>query len=556
MLELDAAEVAAAMAELQGPPLEVDDLGALMSSYLSAITADQRGEHDVASEFYRQILDQDPIHLGARERAFSLFLSQGNIEGALSLMKGRDDVDDVSGQPMYLLTDFYYQASKGNMTAAYKALDEAEEKSPQMMLLQLARAYMDVHNGKPVEDALAAMSVQEAPPYLVAFKYYHMGRLYESVGQTDKALEAYTSGSLVDGSSLFIAMALGALHERAGHVDKALKVYDNFLRLNPDSAWLESTYQRINQGKAPPPAETSLGAGLASLVFDFGTIMVSQQVFVTAKQFFQLALLVDPNHTFAQFYVGLLNEQSGNMDQAIVYYQGIPEGAAAYLSAQIRIAESIYADGNKKGALNLLTQLLKKHPKVDILRRWAAQMDFDMGNFAEAIEQYDAILADVTTPERKHAMLFFSRGASHERLQQFDAASKDLEQALAFLPDNPMVLNYLGYMWADMDKNIEQAYAYIRRAIELRPEDGAIVDSLGWAYYKKGDYEKAVKYLEQATSLVPEDATVNAHLGDVYEKLGRMDEAYTQWQRALELGPDREDERKALEKKLSKQPKR
>ncbi|MBI1363547.1 MAG: tetratricopeptide repeat protein [Proteobacteria bacterium] len=549
-LELNDEDVAAAMQEVQGPPLEVDDLAGLMSSYLSAIIADTRGDDDVASGYYRQILKQDPIHTPVRERAFSLSLAEGDITGALALVPDDGSMVDVSGQPMVQLTRFYKAVADGKMDKAYKSLDAAEATSPQLLLLQLARAYLDLNSGKTVAEAMETVRGAEISSYLVAFKYYHLGRLYESAGQVDDALVAYRNGQMVDPSSLFLTLALGELYERRGQVDKALEVYDSFSSLNPDTSWLDSAYERIHAGKAPPPADTSLQAGLAHLVFDFGTIMVGQQVFLTAQQFFQLAVLVDPKHEFANFYLGLLNEQAGRMDQAIVYYQKIPAGSPPYLSAQIRVAESIYADKNKAGAINQLKQLLKEYPHATALHRALAQMYYDMEDYKKAIEQYDIILKDVTVPEKRHAMLFFSRGASHERLRQFDQATADLEKALALLPDNPMILNYLGYMWADIDRNLEQAYGYIKRAIELRPDDGAIVDSLGWAYYKKGDYDTAVKYLEQATSLLPNDPTINAHLGDVYDKLGRADEARTQWHRALTIGPDRPEERRELEKKL------
>jgi tetratricopeptide (TPR) repeat protein len=549
-LEVTDAEVQAALRALQGPPLVVDDLAGLVSSYLSALTAERLGDTQLATAFYQDILKHDPENAAARERAFALLLAQGEVDAALRLADTATSIDTVSGQPMVQLTRFYKAVADNSMDEAEIFLTAAEITSPQMILLQLARAYIDVNKGMDVMEAVATLRNSEISPYLAAFKYYHLGRLYESQGLLDDALVAYRNGNMVDPSSLLITLALGEFYERREQPDKAREVYDYFVSLNPDSAWVGPAYDRMRAGKMPPPVDTSLGAGLAHVVFDFGTIMVSQQLFLTAQQFFQLARLVNPEHALTHFYLGLLSEQDGQSDQAIAYYNRIPEGTAPFLSAQIRIAEALYAGKDRKNAVSRLERLLAKHGSADILHRALAQMHFDMGDFKKAIKHYDVLLKDVTTPERRHGLLFFSRGASYERLRKFDDASRDLEQALILLPDNAMVLNYLGYMWADIDRNLELAYKYIRRAVELRPNDGAIVDSLGWAYYKKGNYEAAVKYLEQATTLLPSDPTINAHLGDVYEKLGRMDEARTQWRRALEFGPEREEERKELKRKL------
>jgi len=135
--------------------------------------------------------------------------------------------------------------------------------------------------------------------------------------------------------------------------------------------------------------------------------------------------------------------------------------------------------------------------------------------------------------------IYFARGVSYERLGKWDLAEKDLKKALEIQPDQPDVLNYLGYTWIDMGKNIEQGIKMVKNAYELKPEDSHILDSVGWGYYKLGDYEGALKFLEAAITQLPYDATVNEHLGDVYWQIGRKTEAKYQWQRALDNEPEK-----------------
>ncbi len=130
------------------------------------------------------------------------------------------------------------------------------------------------------------------------------------------------------------------------------------------------------------------------------------------------------------------------------------------------------------------------------------------------------------------------RGIAYERLKEWPKAEPNFRKALELFPDQPQVMNYLGYSWVDMNTNLKEALAMIQKAVDLRPSDGYIVDSLGWAYYRLGRYDDAVRELERAVSLKPEDPVLNDHLGDAYWRVGRKLEATYQWRQARDLKPD------------------
>jgi Flp pilus assembly protein TadD len=169
--------------------------------------------------------------------------------------------------------------------------------------------------------------------------------------------------------------------------------------------------------------------------------------------------------------------------------------------------------------------------------------------FLEAIGAYDRAIARIKTPGPTDWIVFYDRGICYERSRQWGKAEADFKHALALAPDQPFVLNYLGYSWADMGENLTQARAMIDRAVQHRPNDGAIVDSLGWVMLRQGEVTDAVRTLERAVELDPEDASINGHLGDAYWAAGRKLEAVYQWRRALTFHPEPDDAAK-LEAKL------
>ncbi|MFL1461931.1 tetratricopeptide repeat protein [Roseococcus sp. DSY-14] len=201
----------------------------------------------------------------------------------------------------------------------------------------------------------------------------------------------------------------------------------------------------------------------------------------------------------------------------------------------------------------LLRELIAAQPDLpqprmrlgDILRR--------RERFAEAAEAYDAAIARLGTPRAQDWPLFYARGIARERSGNWPGAEADLLRALELAPEQPYVLNYLGYTWADMGLNLARARAMLERAVELRPQDGNIADSLGWALFRLGDLPGALEWLEKAVELEPRNSTVNDHLGDAYWAAGREAEARFQWRRALGMEPD-EAETARLDAKLRGDP--
>ena len=243
-------------------------------------------------------------------------------------------------------------------------------------------------------------------------------------------------------------------------------------------------------------------------------------------------------------------EGLGRYDDAIAMYAGVPESSPHFESARIQMAQNEDRAGRTEAAIEGLRQYIAKYPG----RSGQAQISLadtlrSHERYDEAVTEYDKVIAGLGAPKPYHWPMLYARGITLERAGNWPHAERDLLHALELEPDQPNVLNYLAYSWIDKGLNIQRAKTMIESAAKQRPEDGAIIDSLGWIQYRIGEYSNAVETLENAISLLPQDAVINDHLGDAYWQVGRRLEAQFQWQRALSFDPEPEIKR-VIEKKL------
>ena len=242
----------------------------------------------------------------------------------------------------------------------------------------------------------------------------------------------------------------------------------------------------------------------------------------------------------------------GYNELAEPYLHRVAAGSPDYIASRTELAWLIYADDPRQ-ALKEARELASKYPNsfaaMTLLADMLAANHLDF----EAEANYHALikLAEVAKWSPTEIWpLYFGRGGARERLGRWPEALADLRLAKAAAPNQPNVLNYLGYAMADRGENLDEAVTMLRNAMRLRPGSGAILDSYGWALYKSGRFEEAATVLERAASLAPNLAEVADHLGDVYWRTGRKEEARLEWQRALTLKPT-DEQTKALETKLA-----
>ncbi len=234
---------------------------------------------------------------------------------------------------------------------------------------------------------------------------------------------------------------------------------------------------------------------------------------------------------------------------AVNTYERIPASSPLKRSAEIQSALDLDALDRTDEAKKQLQRLIAANPDSRDAMLALGSILRERKQYAECAEAYDKAIGTIPKLERQNWTLLYFRGICYERSKQWPKAEADLKKALELYPDQPHVLNYLGYSWVDQGINLDEGVSMIKRSVEQRPDDGYIVDSLGWAYYRLGNYEEAVKQLDKAVELKPTDPTINDHLGDAYWRVGRTLEAKFQWAHARDLKPEPDDLAK-IEQKL------
>lgn len=337
----------------------------------------------------------------------------------------------------------------------------------------------------------------------------------------------------------------------------AVRDFQTRAGLDADGIVDAKTLAKLNDGDVPTQAKqggtipllvSNAQAGAAEALYGLGASLGRRGGEDLGLVYLQLALHLSPNHELALLSLADLYEAMKKPAMAIKIYERIPQSSVLYRNAAIQWAADLDALEKSDEAQKRLEDILKADPKD--LEATLALGNLLRGHkkFAECADVYSKAIDLIGKPEKANWTVFYFRGICFERAKQWQKAEADLKKALELFPDQPHVLNYLGYSWIDQGVNLDEGMAMIKKAVAQRPDDGYIVDSLGWAYYRIGNYEEATKELERAIGLKPEDPTINDHLGDAYWRVGRKLEATFQWNHARDLKPDPEELPKILEK--------
>jgi tetratricopeptide (TPR) repeat protein len=341
----------------------------------------------------------------------------------------------------------------------------------------------------------------------------------------------------------------GNFFERSGDLDRAREVYRSFLERNPNSLLAIAALQRVDAGGVPESEVANAAEGVAEALFNLASLLSKERAEEVALIHAHLALRLKPDFTVARILIGEILQGQDRSREAIAAYRAVPGDSPFSWMVRLRIAEELERLDATEEAVAELEGLAELRPdRFEPLFR-LGNMLRAKERFEEAAAAYDRAIERVAEPRREHWTMFYFRGIARERTENWALAEADFLQALDLEPEQPFVMNYLAYSWIEKKLHLDRAKGMLVRAVELRPDDGYIVDSLGWVYFRLGEYSKGVTYLERAVELRPQDPVINDHLGDAYWRVGRHQEARFQWRRALSLGPEAADA-PLIEKKI------
>ena len=410
-----------------------------------------------------------------------------------------------------------------------------------VLLDGLVTAWAELGAGRMTE-ALAAFDAVTASPGLGAFGLYHKALALASVGDfegADEILSGRAAGTIerVRRGTVAHVQILSQLERNAD----AIALLDETFGPQGDPA-AEALRARLVAGETLPfDIALSPTDGLAEVFFTLASALNGEATDTYTLVYTRVAGYLRPGHVDAALMTAGLLSAQGQYDLATETYALIPADDPAFHIAEIGLANALEAGGRTDEAIAVLQALAKNESRIVLVQLALGDTLRRAERFAESVPAYDAALALIPVPDRRHWIVFFNRGISHERSGAWPLAEADLRQALVLEPGQPEVLNYLGYSFVDRNENLTEALGMIEQAVAARPDSGYIIDSLAWAYFRQGRYTDAVVPMERASLLEPVDPVVTDHLGDVYWAVGRKLEAQFQWRRALSFEPLEKD---------------
>ncbi|HET6972278.1 MAG TPA: tetratricopeptide repeat protein [Phenylobacterium sp.] len=509
--------------------------------FLAGSAALNQGHNGDAAKFLDIARSQSGGDAAVAERAFNAALMSGDIDKAAQLAPDGPEASEP-GRRLGRLTKVVAALVDGKGKAAKETLGNDGIGFPHRPAATLLAPWVAAAAGD-VETSLVRPQLR-GDAGVDYFGQIGQAYLYERAKRFDEAETDFKAVTASETPSDIAISAYGGFLERRGRKPEAVALYAAALKRNPANLAIKAAKARAEAGKAAPPAP-SIREGAAFALLAPAATMISAKQDQIGLAYLRMSLRLDPQRNDAWLMVGDILQSQGDHDGARAAYEKPKPNSAEFPAAQAKLAWSYQAAGDKEQALKLARAAAAtgdyegRLTLSDLLR--------SDERYPEAIELLNGLIADAKAPDWQ---LYYARGQAYERSGQWAKAEADLQAALKLRPEEAELLNYLGYAWIDRGEHLTEALDMVKRAVAAEPRSGAITDSLGWAYYRLGDYKKAAETLEQAVELEAGDPEINNHLGDAYWMVGRKDEAAFQWRRVLTLKP--EDKIKAdAEKKLA-----
>lgn len=560
--DLTRALALAAVIALTGTPAggqEADETDRIVATtsfsgaFLAARAAELDNDLGAAIAFYERALSFDPDNQALQQGLLLALISNGDFDAALPYAQKLKSVPEVERfSRLALAVDAMREGAFGD---ARDWLEIVLESDLDRLITGVMSAWASQGEGD-TSAALDQLDGLSGPEWYDIFTTYHRALVAAGAGRDDVAVAAFeailddkVAGAGAPDTYMRAVEAYAAYQAGRGEREQALATLDAAEEFITGRAATLALRERIAAGESvsPPVAGPAAGAGEILLNLASALNRGGSESFV--RLYLQYARALRPDDAATLIELASVAERQNEPERAIALYEQVPDSSPMKRVAELQLGLNLADLERHEEAIEHLTAALAADP--DDMRAYVAlgSVHAARKDFAAAAEVYDRAVTRIDTPEREHWNIYYQRGIAYERLKQWEKAEPNLRKALELYPEQPQVLNYLGYSLVDMNRNLEEALEMIRRAVELRPSDGYIVDSLGWAYYRLGRFEEAVQELERAVSLKPSDPILNDHLGDAYWRAGRRLEARFQWSHARDLEPE-PDVLAAVERKL------
>ena len=534
------------MAQASRAEFSIDEVTSLSGNYLAGRSAGKERDNEIAADYLSKALIEDPDNPVLIEKLFLLEVSSGNLPDAEELATKVLSFNSQHRMARIVLglRDFrsrhYADARKNFAEASYTPVGELTSA------LLTAWAYAGEGN---LKEALATLDKLDGNDSFANFKSYHSALISDYLSSAIRAEASYRKAYEQAGTSLRVVQSYGNFLERHNRRDEAIKIYQAFLGGGEENALVELALKRAMEAKTPLAFIATPGAGAGEALFSLAAAMTDEQSIDVALLYAQLSLSFNGDRPVVLTLLGDIYVDTKQYQNAISTYEQTPQSSALRTNADTEIAINLQRLERTKEAQQKLRDIIARDPRNYDALVTLGNVYRSNEEFALASETYSKALALLPKVEKEHWRILYYRGIAYERQKIWDKAEADFRQALSLSPAEPLVLNYLGYSMIEKKINLTEALDMVKKAVEMKPNDGYIVDSLGWAYFQLGDYEEATTHIERAVDLNPADPIIGEHLGDAYWRVGRTLEARFQWQHAKDNDPEPND-LKRIEEKL------
>jgi len=502
--------------------------------YLAARHASYMSDYKAGSEYYTKALLRDSSNPVLLENALVSFVGLGDFSRAIPVARKMESDGLVSQISRMVLV--VAMAKADDYDGLIAKLDKGETVGPLVDGLIAAWAEMGRGN-KPA--AMAAFDEVAQGKGMGGFGLYHKALALASVGdfeEADKIFAGDASGPIriTVGGVLAHVEILSQLGRNAEGLEILTKVFGD--EPDPRVAQLRDALEADE--KVPFSMVHDAREGMAEVFFSVASALKGETDDGYTLIYSRIAEQLNPNHIDAILLSAGMLEQLERYDLATDTYNRVPRDDPSFFAAEQGRAAAMRKAGKEEAALEVLQQLAKSHGNLPSVHSALGDAYRQQKRYEEAAAAYDRAVELSGKPTPDDWFLYYARGIALERVDVWDKAEADFRLALELNPNQPQVLNYLGYSLLEHNIKLDEALKMIERAVLAQPNDGYITDSLGWALFRLGRYADAMKYMQRAAELTPVDPIVTDHLGDALWAVGRKLEARFQWRRALSYEPE------------------
>ncbi|WP_336278940.1 tetratricopeptide repeat protein [Bartonella sp. CB175] len=519
-------------------------------AYLAGRVANHENKADLAIDYFKKALTYQPNNIETQKEILEVMLSVGNFKEAVKQAYKLKKQNVIT--PFVSLTLAVENLLKRDYKNAKHILHLKAPPAANNPISELIGAWATFGSGYRSQ-AIANLKKIQGPDWYNLFIYYHLALMSDLAGHTKNAKKYFTQALNNERDALIapntyerMIIAYASFQLRHKMYNQAIQTIKHGEKVLPNQKMLTHIRKKIEKGASLERLIKTSLQGAGEVLYDFGTALNHKSPGQIVRIFQQLSLILYPQNDATLFQLANTSLRLNDLNQAAKFYRALPLSSPYYKDGQLRLALILANNNNHNEAVKLLTLLKKKFPNDRHILITLAAVYMQENKFIEAAQIMNRAISRIKNFQKDDWKLFYQRGIALERLQKWPKAEMDLRKALEFFPDQPQVLNYLGYSLVDRDQKLEESLRMLQKASALQSQDSHILDSLGWAYYKLKQYNQAVQILEIAVKLQPEDPTLNDHLGDAYWKVGRKREAVFQWNHAVD--GESEDSPKIKEK--------